>query len=670
MRKTKYLEISTTLLIFMLSIVIKTYKIENGDFVIWDEAHFGKFSEKYLSRKFYFDVHPPLGKILTSLGGYLFNQPLDFEFKSGEKFPPGFDYSGMRRFHSIIASFTPVFGYLMLKEMRYSYRRRLLLSMVFLFENGFTSIGRLILLDSHLLTFTAAVAYFMTRVYFRSRKTIHLPSVFLLGLTLGCVLSIKWIGFLTMGLVGIFTVYQLWCNAISKESILVLVKLFFMKAFFLIGIPASLYVLLFYVHFEIVNRSGSDDGHMSSLFQASLKGSSIGNNRKYPLFGTKITIKSAKTGGGYLHSHNHKYPDGGNNQVTIYHHKDENNEWLFQKVTDDLEDAEFIESGDTVVLLHMETRKYLDIPGTHSLISRGLRAESSGNHLSETNLFKIEVVDDALEKESRIKTLTTRFRLLNIKHNCYLGPSSRKYPSWGFEQGEVICTTKKDEATLWNVEENNSDKLSKERNPVYREIARYPFIRKFVEHNKAMFITNASFVQDEDLEPERIVSRPYEWLILRRGLRMTSWDGRTEKFYMFGNPLIWYSSGVCVILSPVILLSRIIRQRRRGKPLAFLRGEGYIVFLSCCGWLLHYIPFFFVKRVLYFHHYYPALFFALFSLCYVMKFVRLRLVAVFVSAAITSFFLYSRLTYGFAEETEFLRRISIIPTWDFIEKEQ
>ncbi|ADM11123.1 dolichyl-phosphate-mannose-protein O-mannosyl transferase [Encephalitozoon intestinalis ATCC 50506] len=670
MAKSKYLEISTVLLIFTLSIVMKTYRIENGDFVVWDEAHFGKFSEKYLSRKFYFDVHPPLGKILTSLGGYLFNQPLDFEFKSGEKFPKGFDYSGMRRFHSAIASFMPVLGYLMLKEMKYSYKRRILLSLIFIFENGFTSIGRLILLDSHLLTFTAAVAYFMTRMYFRSKEKIDLASISLLGITLGCVLSIKWIGFLTMSLVGLFTIYCLWCNITSKESILGFAKLFLMKAFFLICIPASLYVLLFYIHFEMVNRSSSDDGHMSSLFQATLKGSDIGNNRKYPLFGTKVTIKSSKTGGGYLHSHDHKYPNGENNQVTIYHHKDENNAWVLQKVTDDLEDAEFISSGDTVVLLHMETRKYLDIPGNHSLMSSGLRAESSGSHLSDTNLFKIEIVEDAIKKEGRVKTLTTKFRLFSTKHNCYLKPSSRKYPSWGFEQGEVICGAKKGEATLWNVEENTSAKLSEEKNPVYKEITRYPFSKKFVEHNKAMFITNASFIQDEDLEPERIVSKPYEWFILKRGLRMTAWDGQNEKFYMFGNPLVWYSSGICVILSPIVLLCRVISRKRKGKPLAFLRNEGYMVFLSCCGWLLHYIPFFFVKRVLYFHHYYPALFFALFSLCYIMKFARLGFVAVFTFFVIVFFFLYSRLTYGFGEETEFLRRISIIPTWDFIEKGQ
>ena len=123
-------------LIFLISYTIKVHRIEKGNFVIWDEAHFGKFSQKYLDREFYFDVHPPLGKMLTALSGFIYGQSKDFEFSSKENFPDKFDYQGMRRFHSLISSLTPLFGYLVLREFRISLRRSLLLSMLFLFENG------------------------------------------------------------------------------------------------------------------------------------------------------------------------------------------------------------------------------------------------------------------------------------------------------------------------------------------------------------------------------------------------------------------------------------------------------------------------------------------------------------------------------------------------------
>ena len=47
-----------------------------------------------------------------------------------------------------------------------------------------------------------------------------------------------------------------------------------------------------------------------------------------------ITLKSHRTGGGYLHSHYHLYPEGvgaKQQQVTAYAHKDDNNKFLVKK---------------------------------------------------------------------------------------------------------------------------------------------------------------------------------------------------------------------------------------------------------------------------------------------------------------------------------------------------
>lgn len=664
-RKESYIDTVFSLFVFLLSFVVKTYKIENGNFVIWDEAHFGKFASRYLSRSFYFDVHPPLGKMMTALSGLIFGQPLDFEFKSGDKYPEVFDYAGARRFHAFIASFVPFFAYLTLKEMKYKQKRRFLLSLLFIFDSGFTSIGRLILLDSHLLFFTSTVVYSMTRLYYRSKNKTDLPSLFWLGLTLGCVMSVKWIGLLTTSLVGIFTIYQLWIKLISKDSILNFAKMFMVRALFLIVLPISLYVILFYIHFKIVKKSSSDDGHMSSYFQVSLEGNPFENTRKYIAYGTGITMKSNKSGGGYLHSHNHAYPDSDQNQVTSYHHKDENNGWAFQKVTDE-SDARFLTQNDVLVIMHLETKQYLNVSGETSLISEGLRVECLNSPLTETNLFVIEHESDEFKKEDKIKSLTSRFRLKNTYNNCYLSSSLKSYPSWGFNQGEILCIPDADSSTLWNIEENVSEKFDTQINPIYTEIKQSAFLKNFIEHNKAMFITNQSFKQDDDLEPDRIVSRPHEWFLLRRGLRMCAWDKTAKKFYMFGNPILWYSAGISVFAAPLVLLSKIIKSKRHNLKYKNINNEGYEVFLSVIGWSLHYLPFFIVGRVLYFHHYFPALFFAIFSLCFLLKNVHMNFIVAYVAAVIAVYLMFAGPTYGFVDEN-YLERLKIIKSWDFID---
>ncbi|EOB13816.1 Protein O-mannosyl-transferase 2 [Nosema bombycis CQ1] len=94
------------------------------------------------------------------------------------------------------------------------------------------------------------------------------------------------------------------------------------------------------------------------------------------------------------------------------------------------------------------------------------------------------------------------------------------------------------------------------------------------------------------------------------------------------------------------------------------KSEGFVVFLSFGGWCFHYLPFFLVGRVLYFHHYYPALFFSIFSIGYMLKGVRLEYLKIYVLACVVSYLLYSGLTYGFVNE-HFISKLKIVPTWDY-----
>jgi len=51
------------LLIVAAGLATRFYKVEEPDHVCWDETHFGKMGSWYINRTFFFDVHPPLGKV-------------------------------------------------------------------------------------------------------------------------------------------------------------------------------------------------------------------------------------------------------------------------------------------------------------------------------------------------------------------------------------------------------------------------------------------------------------------------------------------------------------------------------------------------------------------------------------------------------------------------------
>lgn len=88
----------------------------------FDEVHFGKFASYYITRQYYFDVHPPFAKLLFGLAGWFVGYDGSFGFENiGDSYTEAHvPYVGMRALPAILGSLTVPIVYAIMKECGYS----------------------------------------------------------------------------------------------------------------------------------------------------------------------------------------------------------------------------------------------------------------------------------------------------------------------------------------------------------------------------------------------------------------------------------------------------------------------------------------------------------------------------------------------------------------------
>jgi dolichyl-phosphate-mannose-protein mannosyltransferase len=187
-----------------------------------------------------------------------------------------------------------------------------------------------------------------------------------------------------------------------------------------------------------------------------------------------VSFKNNGYGGGLLHSHVQKFPSGsGQQQVTCYHHKDTNNEWIVRKAWDKHLDkekkpdyfseekkVEMVNDGDLIRLLHKSTSTNLhshNIPAPISKKENEVSCYGNDSFGDQNDVWRIEIIKGSWgTTPNRIRSLSTKFRLRHYTNGCLLRSHSVNLPQWGFKQAEVVCQkTRIDNSSannMWNVE--------------------------------------------------------------------------------------------------------------------------------------------------------------------------------------------------------------------------
>ncbi len=146
-----------------------------------------------------------------------------------------------------------------------------------------------------------------------------------------------------------------------------------------------------------------------------------------------------------------------------------------------------------------------------------------------------------------------------------------------------------------------------------------PFIRDFLHLNVAMMTSNNALIPDPDKQDD-LASQFWQWPILNVGLRMCGWDDHIVKYFLLGNPLVYWSSTASLAIFAALVLWYLIRWQRGYDELkpADIDQIHYSGLYPVLGWVLHYLPFVAMARVTYVHHYYPALYFAILTAGFVI----------------------------------------------------
>ncbi len=228
--------------------------------VVFDEVYFGQFVSSYYSGDYFFDIHPPLGKLIIAGASYIggWHPGQGFE-KIGEEAPAG-SFDSLRFLPALAGALLPLVLFFLCLELGFSRKASFVAGLLAVFENSLLVQSRFMFLDSFLILFGFLGLLF----YLLARRKESFAFMIAAALSLGCALSVKWTGASFLGLVLLLEAWHIIRERKWRTGLRTL-------AVFLV-LPAVLYFLFFTIHFSLLYHSGPGNEFMTPAFKKSLIG--------------------------------------------------------------------------------------------------------------------------------------------------------------------------------------------------------------------------------------------------------------------------------------------------------------------------------------------------------------------------------------------------------------
>ncbi|KAI0794053.1 O-mannosyltransferase [Fomes fomentarius] len=625
--ETEQINVVMIVTLTLLAFVLRFYKINHPDQVVFDEVHFGKFASYYILRQYYFDVHPPFAKLLFGLAGWFVGYDGQFGFENiGDSYTEAHvPYVGLRALPAIFGSLTVPIVYAIMKECGFSTVVAAFSATIVLFDNSHVAQDRLILLDATLIFFMSLTMY----SYIRWRKLRYQDfswDWWVWILACGTFMAFTWAskvnGILTVVAVGIAVIIDLWDILDIKKghSMEYFWRHFVARAVAFIALPLFLYLSIFYIHLSILSNSGPGDTFMSPAFQETLRGNELLLNSQELRYYDTITIRHKDTRV-FLHSHPDRYPlkyddsriSSQGQQVTGYGHEDTNNNWQIipTKALPETGRGRIVRHDDVIQLLHINTQTLLlthDVASPLMPTNEEFTTWPKDDHSRwNDTLFQIRLAD-GVEGEAW-KSKSGHFRLIHVPTKVAMWTHPKQLPDWAYKQQEINGNKNvNDKTAIWFVDtivadESGEDMKGRTGDVAPKEPKSLNFFKKFFELQILMLQHNAGLTASHPY-----ASGPINWPFLISGISFWTQSEGQKQIYFIGNIVGWWTCVIGISLYTGIMLADLIARRRDIEPLTepvrhrLVNSTGFFVLF----WAVHYFPFFLMSRQLFIHHYLPS----------------------------------------------------------------
>lgn len=251
------------------------------DIAVFDEIYFTTDAQAYYTHQYYFDIHPPLGKLLIAASALPQGIPADVQFKSEHVAGTQPNYARLRFLPTLAGAALPIIIFLLALELGLSLYSAGFAGAAIILENALLTQSRLVLIDSFLLLFGfSALLCFMRYIRLHGQKRGHFGWLLGSGVLAGLAAGIKWTSLVFLGLMGLL---YLWRN----RKYLNHTKVIGHALVGLVAAPLIAYIIPFAIHFALLTKTGTGDAFMSPAFQHTLAGNNYATEGGYKKLGFK-----------------------------------------------------------------------------------------------------------------------------------------------------------------------------------------------------------------------------------------------------------------------------------------------------------------------------------------------------------------------------------------------